>query len=205
MYRTARACQEAILEIGSWKGKSTICLALGSRDGRKVPVYAVDPHLGTQEQEIWLDGRSSFGIFKENITRAGLGHIVMPLVKRSTEAATDWNKPISFLWIDGDHSYAAAKQDFELFVKWVVDGGIVAFHDSIRGDVPRVVCQCFGGGDFRGIGLIDSIAYATKQSSGKKGSRDRLILFLVANSHRLRRIAGAKRVKNLIQGVIARI
>src|SRR5712691_13572252 len=46
LYDLARACtgKGVIVEIGSWVGKSTICLGRGSLAGASVPIYAVDPH-----------------------------------------------------------------------------------------------------------------------------------------------------------------
>jgi len=38
-------------------------------------------------------------------------------------------KLIDVLFIDGDHSYAGVKQDFELYSKLVRSGGLVLFHD----------------------------------------------------------------------------
>ena len=35
---------QAIIEIGSWCGRSTCALALGSKHGNNVPVYSIDPH-----------------------------------------------------------------------------------------------------------------------------------------------------------------
>ena len=63
LYELARACtgKGVIVEIGSWKGKSTVCLGLGSQAGAAVPVYAIDPH---------ADYR--FGDFKTNVERAGI-------------------------------------------------------------------------------------------------------------------------------------
>jgi cephalosporin hydroxylase len=39
--------------------------------------------------------------------------------------------PVDFLYIDGDHSYDGAKQDFEMYSPLVRTGGIVAFHDIV--------------------------------------------------------------------------
>ena len=36
---------------------------------------------------------------------------------------------IDFLFIDGDHSYAGVKKDYELYSPFVRKGGILAFHD----------------------------------------------------------------------------
>ena len=74
LYELARACtgRGVIVEIGSWKGKSTVCLGLGSRAGASIPVYAVDPH---------ADYR--FGDFKNNVERAGITELVRPVASLS--------------------------------------------------------------------------------------------------------------------------
>lgn len=38
-------------------------------------------------------------------------------------------RPIDFLFIDGDHRYAGVKQDYELYAPLVRPGGMIAFHD----------------------------------------------------------------------------
>jgi predicted O-methyltransferase YrrM len=46
-------------------------------------------------------------------------------------------KSLDFLFIDGDHSYAGVKKDFEDFASLVRPGGIVAFHDIIQDHAAR--------------------------------------------------------------------
>jgi predicted O-methyltransferase YrrM len=207
LYKTARECSQdgVILEIGSWKGKSTICLAKGSEAGAKVPVYAVDPHIGTLEQGMWMDGRSSFEDFRKNISESGVEDLVIPLAKRSQDVAKNWDTPISFLWIDGDHSYAGAMSDFELFSKWVVEGGVIAFHDSTQDEVPQVVVEVFGRPGFRKLGLVDSITHGVKCSAGGKSLCDRFILLCVANYDHARKIPGIKHVKEVVKAALAKI
>ena len=36
---------------------------------------------------------------------------------------------LDFLFIDGDHSYAGVKQDFEFYSRFVKRGGLIGFHD----------------------------------------------------------------------------
>ena len=108
-----------IVEIGSWKGRSTICLARGSRAGSGTRVYAIDPH---------TDYR--FGEFKENIERAGVADLVVPIASLSQPAAADFSEPIELLWIDGSHEYELVRQDFERWVPKVIEGGWVAMHDT---------------------------------------------------------------------------
>ena len=130
LYELARACRGdgVIVEIGSWKGKSTICLGLGSQAGNGVPVYAIDPH---------TDAR--FGDFESNVERAGITALVRPIASLSQPAADGFDEPIEILFVDGSHEYDLVLEDFEKWVPKVVDGGWVAFHDTTWTEGPRKV------------------------------------------------------------------
>src|SRR5439155_12715514 len=120
LYDLARACsgKGVIVEIGSWKGKSTICLGRGSLAGASVPIYAIDPH---------ADYR--FGDFKANVERAGITDLVRPVTSLSQPAADELYEPIELLFVDGSHAYDLVLEDCEKWVPKVADGGWVAFHD----------------------------------------------------------------------------
>jgi predicted O-methyltransferase YrrM len=47
---------------------------------------------------------------------------------------------LDFLFIDGDHTYAGVKTDFEMYSKLVRKGGIIAFHD-ICPHPPETGCE----------------------------------------------------------------
>lgn len=49
-------------------------------------------------------------------------------------------RPIDFLYLDGDHSYAGVSADFETYEPLVADDGLIAFHDVETGGtgVPRL-------------------------------------------------------------------
>ena len=130
LYELARECRGdgAIVEIGSWKGKSTVCLGLGSRAGRSVRIYAIDPH---------ADYR--FGDFKTNVERAGIAELVTPIPSLSQAAAEDFDEAIELLFVDGSHEYDLVLEDFEKWVPKVIDGGWVAFHDTTWTKGPRKV------------------------------------------------------------------
>ena len=130
LYELARSCRGdgVIVEIGSWKGKSTVCLGLGSQAGRSVPIYAIDPH---------ADYR--FGDFKTNVERAGITDLVHPIASLSQAAAAAFDQPIELLFVDGSHEYDLVLEDFEQWVPKVVDGGWVAFHDTTWTKGPRKV------------------------------------------------------------------
>ena len=150
-----------IVEIGSWKGKSTIWLALGSMKVRGEKVYAIDPHKPLAEEGYMEDTEAEF---RKNIREARVDSQVVPMVMSSEEAAKDWNKPIRLLWIDGDHRYQEVKRDFLLWEPHVIDGGIIAMHDTIRKKGPKRVLweNIFGSDSFEEISIVDNITAARK-------------------------------------------
>lgn len=126
LYAAARAVagRGAIVEIGSWKGRSTIWLAAGAKvAGQRV--FAIDPHTHSKEDP----HARTLAEFQENLRRAGLADVVEPLVMTSTDAAAILKGPVELLFVDGDHSYEGAARDAFIWLPRVVDGGTVMFHD----------------------------------------------------------------------------
>lgn len=181
LYRLAKKCtgRGVIVEIGSWKGKSTTWLANGSKDGCGAKVYAIDPHTGSPEHKEEFGEVDTFKEFEENITSAGIRNFVEPLRKTSEDAAQQWNnEPIELLWVDGDHAYDMVKLDFELWEPFVVEGGIIAFHDTgLRGGKDRegpkqfVEQYVFKSDKFKNIGFLETITFATKVSRNTLGDQ----------------------------------
>jgi len=176
LYKLAKSCtgKGVIVEIGSYKGRSTIWLAEGSKAGNRVKVYAIDPHTGSTEHRRMYGKVWTFPEFVRNIKMRGLDDIVVPIVKTSEDAERCWNqKPVELLWIDGAHDYEMVKLDVELWFSHLVWGGWIAFHDSIVYPGPRkVVEELLKGNYLADVGLVDSITFGRKVKS--IGWRDRL-------------------------------
>ena len=121
-----------IVEIGSYRGRSTVALALGSLASSGAPVYAIEPHEPFQGVLGGNFGPKDRNEFFKNILRTGVSEIVR-LVNLSSEVVSKgWNKEIALLWIDGDHRYEAVKRDFDCWEPFVFQGGLIVFHDSIN-------------------------------------------------------------------------
>lgn len=126
-----------LVEIGSFMGKSTCALALGSKAASREVVYAVDHFRGSEEHQAGQDCESpaiavtgtTYPQFRQNIKRVGVDDHVRVIKKPSREAVVGWKEPIRLLFIDGDHSYDASREDFELWSPHVVPGGLILFHD----------------------------------------------------------------------------
>jgi predicted O-methyltransferase YrrM len=162
LYDLAKACtgRGVIVEIGSWKGKSTICLGLGSRAGAGVRIFAIDPH---------ADNR--FGEFKTNVDRAAVADLVTPVAALSQPAADGFDEPVELLFVDGSHDYDLVLEDFEKWVPKVVDGGWVAFHDTTWTAGPRKVV---GQAIYRGRAFKDVRFVVGSLTLGRKVPRNAL-------------------------------
>ena len=184
LYNLATNCRGkgVIVEIGSWKGKSTIWLGKGSKAGNKVKIFAIDPHEGASTRSETDRKVRTFEEFKKNIKNAEIGDVVIPIVKTSEEAAKNFNDSAELIFIDGAHKYELVKLDFELWYQKLIYGGIMAFHDTIGWSGPKKVVEeyIYKSKCFRNVGFVDSITFAekVKQNSAKDMIRNRWVLFL---------------------------
>jgi predicted O-methyltransferase YrrM len=122
-----------IVEIGSFRGRSTIVLALAAADG--VQVVAIDPHGGGDRgpQEIAPDadrGHSDNEVFRANLERAGVAERVRHVRQMSDAAHGDVEGPIDMLYVDGAHRYAPARDDIAAWGARVPRGGTMLVHDA---------------------------------------------------------------------------
>ena len=122
-----------IVEIGSFKGKSTVALASVAKHYGLGSVVSIDPHTSPSETDPDLAGQpSSFDDFLANIRAAGVEQQVEIHREFSQRVANGWQRPIRMLWIDGDHTYKGAKQDFDLFHPFLVERATIALHDTLN-------------------------------------------------------------------------
>jgi len=153
-----------ILEIGSFKGKSTVGLASVALRYGLGPVVTVDPHSGPSvtDPDVGASG-SSWEDFRASLRTAGVERAVEAHRLFSRELARGWNRPIRFLWIDGDHTYRGTKEDVDLFRPHLVAGAIVALHDvlhTFEGPVRVFAEELLDSDAFGPAGLCGSIGWA---------------------------------------------
>ncbi|MFV0477965.1 MAG: class I SAM-dependent methyltransferase [Parahaliea sp.] len=177
LYRYARAASALgpILEIGSYCGKSTLCLGTGA-SAAEGTVYAIDHHGGSEEHqpgEFFHDPAlynkreerfDSFGEFRRNIRKANLEDVIVPVVSHSKTAARHWRTPLAMVFIDGGHSLDAALDDYRGWSTHLLPGGILAIHDIFSdpaegGQAPWTILQlALQSGLFEEVEQIDTLA-----------------------------------------------
>lgn len=178
------ACTPAsgvIVEIGSFKGKSTVMLATMAGKYGLGPVVAIDPHQGLSYLGPDVPHQSpTFDEFLSSVKSTGFESHVEVQRAYSRDVAKNWDRPIRFLWIDGDHSYKGCKEDFDLFSPHLAEGAVVAFHDTLNafeGPIRVFVEGVLRSDHFGPSGFVHSIAWSQfRPKDGAAFSRSRAAL-----------------------------
>ena len=191
LYELGRKAKYTIVEIGSFKGLSTYCLAKGTLAGNKVKVYAIDPHTMAD----------SYKIFLKNMKKAGLlNKTVIPIRKKSMEAVKGWDKKIGLLWIDGDHSYNSVRKDFEKWTPYLVKGGFIALHDTSDSPPAQLVQErIIENPEYTQIRYCDLITFAKKRPDKKHRRYERARAKIGFHTRKEELKSKARRLKRLVR------
>jgi len=135
LYSTARRLPRhaTVVEIGSWQGKSTYCLAKGLASGS---VYAIDPFNADTAPEdssraLYIEKKGDKDLlvsFRNNMEALDVIEKIIIKHGYSYQFHEDFNR-INLLFIDGDHTIKGCSADFDLYASKIVPGGFIAFHD----------------------------------------------------------------------------
>jgi MMP 1-O-methyltransferase len=130
------------LEVGSFCGRSTLFLGAGCQASGGHPLFAVDHHRGSVEQQPGqeyfdpelldpvLGQISTVSPLTRAIRQAGLEDWVIPVVTDSTRASR--NLPalrLSLVFIDGGHATEDVDEDFRAWAPRLISGGYLCVHD----------------------------------------------------------------------------
>lgn len=98
LHRWASASKGAILEVGCFKGRSTVLLASFER-----PTYCVDPFSGFSTDD--PDGNGIADQWRANVLGRGIQSVT--LFRQRIE---DWEpKDVGLAYLDGDHTYEGTR------------------------------------------------------------------------------------------------
>jgi hypothetical protein len=158
-----------IVEIGSWKGKSTYCLARGLRDGKVIAIDPFDASGDEESRDIYLRQRGNDPLiyqFKRQMEIRGVADKIKILQGTSDKFVGQIPK-IDFLFIDGDHSKEACEFDFVNYSPAISLYGYLAFHDykdsrEHLGPTWVVKNRVVPCNEFQFVGLFDSLWVAKK-------------------------------------------
>ncbi len=177
LYRLAKhytpETEPIVVELGSFKGKSSVMLAGGLKEKKNAKLYCIDPFGKDEDSDeqrkiydpiLARDQRGLREIFEESISHSGVSHLVFPIQGYSFEIVRSWNTPIDLLFIDASHAYPFVLRDFETWFPLVKPHGVVAFHDAngIHPGPTRVVAERLIAPAFSSVHSAGSVAWAQK-------------------------------------------
>jgi predicted O-methyltransferase YrrM len=138
-----------VLELGSYKGRSTVCMAASAR-----LVVAVD----------WHNGDSACGHedtapdFLRNLTDHGVRDHVVPIIGRIEQAAPFLvSSAFELAFVDGAHDAESTESATRLALRCVAPGGVIAWHDWNYSSVREAVAAC----GLKPNSFRDSLAWMT--------------------------------------------
>ncbi len=170
-----------IVEIGSFRGRSTIVLGAAAPPG--VEIVAIDPHAGTDRGPEEIAGfapeaATDRDVFQANLARAGVADRIRHVDRFSADAHGDVAGTIDVLYIDGAHRYRPARADVRDWGGRVADGGTLLIHDAFSsvGVTAAIMRELVGGRRMRYVGRSRSLAEyrADLPSSGVSRARNAL-------------------------------
>ena len=132
------------VEIGCWKGRSTVFMADRiTLSGKNIKFFAID----IWEPFVQEDGiifHSTYDEFLENIEP--VKDTITSIKGSSHEVYKQFaDKSIDFLFIDGNHDYEPCLKDIQLWMPKMKDGSVIAGHDYQFNGVRKAVDEMFMG------------------------------------------------------------
>lgn len=164
----------ALLEIGSYCGKSALYLGAAARD-RNTLLFSVDHHRGSEENQpgwVWHEpdlvdpavGKiDTLPFFRRTIHDAGLEGTVVAIVGDSAKIAEHWSSPLALVFIDGGHGVDPAHRDYAMWSPLVRSGGYLVIHDVFPdpadgGRPPfEIYCRALESGVFGEVTAVGSL------------------------------------------------
>jgi hypothetical protein len=121
-----------VVEIGCWKGRTTIAIALGLRARGGGTLYAVDPHTGS-DQTIHLHGNvDTYDEFCRNIRFAHVEDYVQPIRRGSHEACRDfWGGKVDMLMVDASRQFDDIVEYIDDWRPLLAGTAVVGFRDGL--------------------------------------------------------------------------
>lgn len=180
--RTMHAAEEAalltrlagdarrVVEIGVYEGSSAVVLLRALRPG--ADLHLIDPFVDESGYALPSGAWSSPDAARRVVARAASRAAGGPPrvhwhVARSQDVGRTWAGPADLVFVDGDHSPAGVRGDWDAWREHVRPGGVMAFHDARDGrpggcgsvGVTPVVDALFRGEDaVPGWAIVEEVA-----------------------------------------------
>jgi predicted O-methyltransferase YrrM len=158
-----------VVEVGRYKGGSTLALAVAI--GNEGHLWSID--IGEKESRLHAgEQKRTFDMqLRDRLQQLDLNNVDI-LVGDSRIVDFETKGEVDLVFIDGDHSYELAKNDFERFGRRVRVGGAVLFDDAIddgvfkthSDTVGKVVQEAISSGQYKLVQSVNHLAHIERIS-----------------------------------------
>jgi predicted O-methyltransferase YrrM len=158
---------EALIEVGSHHGKSTILLASGLAPGSVMT--AIDPF----DDPRWGGGPEALASFQHNVDSAGVADRIVLYRGLSADAAREWSgPPVGIAWIDGAHDLDSVLADLDGWGPHLAMGGVLLVHDAFSaiGTTRAVLRRLWWSRDYRYVGCERTLVVFRRERRSVPGA-----------------------------------
>lgn len=139
-----------LVEIGSFKGKSTAYMAVEiANSGKNIQFDAIDPMellghyaVSAEEKPEEFEGYNAEDFLKRLDSVKNYFNLRQMTSEQATALYQD--KSIDFIMIDGDHTYEGVANDIKNYLPKMKSGGIMAFDDAYDDTIKRAIQDTAG-------------------------------------------------------------
>ena len=155
LYELAQVARDGcIVEVGAFTGFGTVALGLGTADGKRLPVFAVDPF---DERRGWTNEpytSENLTTWTRAVDTAGIADVTL-IRRTAAEAVELWTEPVGLLFWDPGAKIDTVLAEFLAWADQVMVGGLLAVNDTLVGNLGTdsaiselIETRCF---EFEGI------------------------------------------------------
>ena len=166
------------VEVGSYCGKSACYIGQACKE-KGTHLVTIDHHRGSEEQQFgeeYFDSEEydyknnrvdTLPTLLRNISKFELDEHIRVVVDNSESASKKIKGEIDFLFIDGSHTFASARNDYESWKNKIRAGGILTIHDIYDseeegGQAPREIFEKAITEDFTLVKRVNSLVALEK-------------------------------------------
>ncbi len=154
-----------VVEVGSWRGRSTVSICEGLLAKRDVTLACVDTFRGSADSPIMLQQHrqelAEDRIYHEFRRNVAAYPFVETLRMSSEEASGRFaDESIDWIFIDAQHTFEPVRNDIRWWWPKVKIGGLISGHDYLHFDVKRAVHAHLDD-----VGAWESVWYSRRRTA----------------------------------------
>jgi predicted O-methyltransferase YrrM len=153
-----------VIELGSYKGRSTSVFALAGRTVHAVDAWSVNVSDLSAYGQGATSGDAVFSQFKDNLYKLQIADLVSIHRGRTHQVGMNWETEAAILFIDAGHTYEDVKGDLDIWAPHLHSRGLLLMHD-VLGDAHMGVTQAASElleGNWRVVASTGSIVAFTR-------------------------------------------